>query len=122
VQQPSNFAAQGNAYSSYKGHTTFKFLVAVTPNGTIVYLSDAFQGSISDKEIVRQSGFLDYLDPGDEVMADRVFFFIKDMLNDRQVKPIIPPFLGSRNMFIPQEKSLTKDVAKQRIHVERSIE
>jgi hypothetical protein len=50
VQQPSNFAAQGNAYSSYKGHTTFKFLVAVAPDGTIVYLSDAFQCSISDKE------------------------------------------------------------------------
>ena len=58
AQQPSNFAAQGNAYSSYKGHTTFKFLVAVAPDGTIVYLSDAFQCSISDKEIVRQSGFL----------------------------------------------------------------
>ena len=124
MQQSSTFAAQGNAYSSYKGHTTFKFLVAVAPNGTIVYLSDAFQGSISDKEIVRQSGFLDYLDPGDEVMDDRVFFFIKDMmmLNERQVKLIIPPFLGSRNMFTPQEESLTKDVAKQRIHVERSIE
>lgn len=121
VQQPSNFAAQGNAYSSYKGHTTFKFLVAVAPNGTIVYLSDAFQGSISDKEIVRQSGFLDYLDPGDEVMADRGFL-IKDMLNERQVKLIIPPFLGNRNMFTPQEESLTKDVAKHRIHVERSIE
>ena len=98
--------------------------MAVAPDGTIVDLSDAFQRSISDKEIIRQSGFLDYLDPGEEIMADRVFFFIKDMmmLNERQVKLIIPPFLGSRNMFTPQEESLTKDVAKQRIHVERSIE
>ena len=55
--------------------------MAVAPDGTIVDLSDAFQGSISDKEIIRQSGFLDYLDPGDEIMADRVFF-IKDMLNE----------------------------------------
>ena len=51
--------------------------MAVAPDGTIVYLSDAFQGSISDKEIVRQSGFLDYLDPVDEVMADRGFFLLK---------------------------------------------
>ena len=39
VQQPSNFGAQGNAYSSYKGHTTFKFLIGVAPNGSVVYLS-----------------------------------------------------------------------------------
>ena len=29
VQSPSNFEAQGNQYSSYKGHATYKFLVAL---------------------------------------------------------------------------------------------
>ena len=29
VQSPGNFEAQGNQYSSYKGHTTYKFLVAL---------------------------------------------------------------------------------------------
>ena len=29
VQSPCNFEAQGNQYSSYKGHTTYKFLVAL---------------------------------------------------------------------------------------------
>lgn len=72
VQSPTNFAAQGNQYSSYEGYTSYKFLVAVAPNGAIVYVSDAFEGSISDKEIVRQSGFLDFLEPGDVIIADRV--------------------------------------------------
>ena len=121
VQSPGNFEAQGNQYSSYKGHTTYKFLVAIAPNGAILFVSDAFEGSISDKEIVRVSGFLDFLNPGDVVMADRGFL-IKELLNERHVKLIIPPFLGTRHRFTPQEEALTKDIAKHRIHVERSIE
>ena len=52
------------------------------------------------------------LNPGEVVMADRGFL-IKELL-------IIPPFLGSRHRFTPQEEALTKDIAKHRIHVERS--
>ena len=121
VQSPGNFEAQGNQYSSYKGHTTYKFLVAIAPNGAILFVSDAYEGRISDKEIVCVSGFLDFLNPGDVVMADRGFL-IKELLNERHVKLIIPPFLGSRHRFTPQEEALTKDIAKHRIHVERSIE
>lgn len=121
VQQPRNFGKQGNCYSSYKGHTTYKFLVGISPNGSIVYLSDVYEGSISDKEIVKRSGFLDHLRPGDMVMADRGFN-IEDLLMPRKCKLIIPPFLGGRNKFTPQEEAMTKDIAKHRIHVERAIE
>ena len=62
------------------------------------------------------SGFLDFLNPGDVVMADRGFL-IKELLNERHVKLIIPPFLGSRHRFNPQEEALRKDIAKHRIHV-----
>ena len=91
VQSPGNFEAQGNQYYSYKGHTTYKFLVAIAPNGAILFVSDAYEGSISDKEIVCVSDFLDFLNPGDVVMADRGFL-IKEILNERHVKLIIPPF------------------------------
>ena len=121
VQSPGNFEAQGNQYSSYKGHTTYMFLVAIPPNGAILFVSDAYEGTISAKEIVRLSGFLDFLNPGDVVTADRGFF-IKELLNERHLKLITPPFLGSRHRFTPQEEALTKDIAKHRIHVERSIE
>ena len=67
MQSPGNFEAQGNQYSSYEGHTTYTFLVAIAPNGAILFVSDAFEESISDKEKVRLSGFLDF----DIVMADR---------------------------------------------------
>ena len=103
VQSPSNFEAQGNQYSSYKGHTIYKFLVAIAPNGAILFVSDAYEGSISDKEIVRVSGFLDFLNPGDVVMADRGFL-IKELLNERHVKLIIPPFLGSKKDLLHKRK------------------
>ena len=50
------------------------------------------------------------------------FFLIKELLNKRHVKLIILPFLGTRHRFTPQEEALTKDIAKYRIHVERSTE
>ena len=66
-------------------------MAAIAPNGAILFVSDAYEGSISDKEIVCVSDFLEFLNPGDVVMADRGFL-IKELLNERHVKLIIPPF------------------------------
>ena len=49
VNNPSDFAKHGNLYSSYKNHTTFKILIGIAPNGAFVYVSDVFEGAISDK-------------------------------------------------------------------------
>lgn len=121
AQQPRNFAEQGNMYSSYKNHCTLKGLVGVAPTGGISFMSDIFEGSISDKQIVQQSGLLDRLNPGDLVIADRGFD-IKYMLQPRQVSLNIPPFLNGRDKLTPQEEILTKRIARVRIHVERAIE
>lgn len=43
-QSPSNFEHQGNLYSSYKAHTTFKVLIGCTPNGCVSFVSDASEG------------------------------------------------------------------------------
>ena len=117
VQQAGDFGRQGNLYSSYKGRSTLKVLVGIAPNGGIMYVSDVFEGSISDREIVKQSGFLDKLDKGDLVMADRGFT-IQDLLLKKQVELNIPPFLNGRDCFTPQEEAKTKSIAKVRIHVE----
>ena len=45
----------------------------------------------SDKFITIDSGILDYLMPGDEVMADRGFTN-KDLLFKRKVKLVMPSF------------------------------
>lgn len=120
TQSPRNFEEQGNVYSAYKHHATFKFLIGISYSGAITFLSHGFEGSISDKEIVKQSGILDLLQEGDLVMADRGFT-IKDLLDPLGVTLKIPPFLNGRERLTPQEEVETKRIAKLRIHVERAI-
>lgn len=121
VQESGDFAKQGNNYSHYKSHTTVKVLVGIAPNGAVVFVSDAFEGSISDKEIVKKSGFLDMIEAQDLVLADRGFL-IADLLRKKQAHLNIPPFLGNRDKFTPVEEAKTKEIAILRIHVERAIE
>ena len=61
-------------------HNTIKFLVGITPNGHISFLSDTWGGRASDQHIVRQPGFLELVEPGDVIMADRRFTIREDLL------------------------------------------
>lgn len=48
-------------------------LIGCTPNGCVSFVSDAFEGSISDPEIFKRSKILDLLQSGDVVRAYRGF-------------------------------------------------
>ena len=52
---------------------TLKFLVFVAPNSAITFVSKAYSGRISDKEITLKSVFLDMLPRYRNVMADKGF-------------------------------------------------
>ena len=90
-QQPKNFEHQGNVYSQYKAHTTFKLLLGITPNGAISFISEAFEGPISDRQVVTDSNLLDLIEPGDLFLADKGFT-IEDILGARKVQLNIPHF------------------------------
>ena len=81
-------------YSSYKSHTTYKGNVVISPSGEIIHISSLFEGSISDKELVRQSGLLPLLQPGDQLMADKGFV-IQDLLTPLGCEVVMPSFLSS---------------------------
>ena len=68
--------------------------MGIPPAGSITFVSQLFDGSISDKEIVRRSGFLakELWNTGDSVMADRRFV-IEEELDPLGVQLNIPPFL-----------------------------
>ena len=45
-----DFSRQSNLFPSYKHHHIFKCLIAVAPNSTAVFVSELFEGAISDSE------------------------------------------------------------------------
>ena len=60
--------------SLQKSLTTLKGLVGISPSGAVTFRSQLYTGSISDREIVRWSGFLNLpFDDKDSIMADKGF-------------------------------------------------
>jgi hypothetical protein len=118
IESSTNFKQQGNLYSSYKGCPTTKVLIGVSPSGACMFVSEAFEGAISDREIVKQSGFIEQVSEDDVVLADRGFT-IEDLLASKKAKLVIPPFLSGRKEFSNEELVRTKIIAKARIHIER---
>ncbi|XP_078665089.1 LOW QUALITY PROTEIN: uncharacterized protein LOC144907664 [Branchiostoma floridae x Branchiostoma belcheri] len=111
--------AQSETWSNYKHHNTWKVLVGVSPNGQVTFVSELWGGRVTDKKITLASGVFDFLEPGDNVMADRGFE-IQDILPPG-VDLNIPPFKGSRDALTAEEVQETMDIAEVRIHVERAI-
>ena len=62
VESSTNYRQQGNIFSNYKHHATIKILIGVSPSGAAIFVSDGFEGSISDKAITQDSGFLDFIE------------------------------------------------------------
>lgn len=122
-QSPSSLAAQSSLYSQYKSHVTYKGLVGIAPSGAVTFVSQLYDGSISDKEIVRRSGILnkDLWDEGDSVMADRGFT-IENELSNIGVRLNIPAFLGGRDHLTKAEVKESQTIAAVRIHIERAIQ
>ncbi|PJE77341.1 hypothetical protein CI610_03741 [invertebrate metagenome] len=93
--------------------------MSITPTGTFSFISELYSGSISDKRIVVDSNFLDKVERGDDIMADRGFL-IRGELALRGATLNIPPFSNGKQLC-PQAVTKTRRIAHARIHVERAI-
>lgn len=120
TQKPKDYREQGNVYSNYKASATHKFLVGIHVCGGVCFLSDSFEGSVSDREIFRKCGIFSHLKKDDLIMADRGFN-IADICNEKGCKIVIPPFLNGRDKLTTDEVNMTRSIASARIHVERTI-
>jgi hypothetical protein len=119
IECPSSFNARAATYSNYKHTNTVKYLVSITPCGAISFVSRAFGGRASDKVITHRSGYLDFINHGDVVMADRGFL-ITDELASRGAELVMPSFLRGKQQFSAREVENSRKIANVRIHVERS--
>ncbi|XP_056009547.1 uncharacterized protein LOC130046466 [Ostrea edulis] len=120
IQRAKHLKTRGETYSHYKSNNTGKNLVGIAPHGQITIISKGFGGRSSDKAILEESDILNYLLPGDEIMADRGFT-IDDLLFLLKVKLNIPAFTKGKDQLSEEDVTETRRIATVRIHVERAI-
>ena len=120
VETPSSLEVQAVLWSDYKHHCTAKFLVCITPNGAVSWVSPCYGGKASDVHVVRDSGFLEILEPYDKIMADRGFK-IKTDLAWKLCKLCIPPSASKNSQMTAADVELTSSIANVRIYVEQAI-
>lgn len=126
LQRPRSPTAQAATYSSYKSKNTAKCLLAISPSGNITFVPKLYGGNVSDRYITEHSGFLEFVEEGDDIMADRGFT-IRDLVTSKKATLNIPPFTrkcswGKRKRLNVNEIKQTRNIAKLRIHVERAIQ
>lgn len=67
VKKPKPPVAQQSTFSTYKNRNTVKVLIGATPGGLISYISPAYGGSTSDRQIVERSPLTNICEPGDSI-------------------------------------------------------
>lgn len=119
-ERSSDFKAKAQTYSSYKSHNTVKYLISVTPQGFVSFLSKGWGGRTSDKHVVENSGYVNNLLQGDVILADRGFN-IEATIALYGAKLHIPAFTKGKPQLSGKEIEDTRFIASVRIHVERVI-
>ena len=120
IERSLSFQARAKTYSNYKKHNTAKFLIGISPTGTISFVSSMWGGRVSDKVLTQKSGFLDLVEPGDTILADRGFNVSED-LRLHGAKLEIPAFTRGKSQLSQKDVELSQRLARVRIHVERVI-
>lgn len=119
-QTPSNLLSAAQSWSNYKHSQTIKYLIGITPQGSICFISEWWGGRTSDNNITASSSFLKNFHPGDVVMADRGFL-IREFVELFGATVKTPAFTKGYSQLHPVDLEETRGIAHCRIHVERII-
>ena len=119
-ERPSDFDVQCATYSSYKGCNTHKALVGISPSGVPTFISQLYEGSISDNDITNKTKLRDLFEPGDAMMADRGWT-CANWLARKGVRLVSPHFLNGKQQLSIPELVESVCIARVRIHVERCM-
>ncbi len=91
--------------------------MGMAPHGALTFVSTLFEGSMSDREVFRQSGITSLLTPDMAIMVDKGF------LVDDLVPGTVhhPAFLSMWTQMSEEDVLKTQSIARLRVHVERII-
>ena len=95
IKKPKLPTAQQATYSTYKNKNTIKVLVGISPGGMCTYVSPAYGGSASDRQIVERSSLTSDCVPGDAIMSDKGFD-VQDIFAPYHVVINIPTFFKKK--------------------------
>ena len=73
INKPSNLKACNATCSQYKHHNTINFLISISLQGVITFISKVLGSRTSDKYLTENSKFLNNLLPGDVVLVGSGF-------------------------------------------------
>ena len=119
-ERPSGLMARAQTFSNYKHHNAVKFLIGITPQGVISFISKGWGGRTSDKYLTEHCDILKNLVPGDQLMADRGFT-IHESVGSYGAELVIPPFTRGKKQLSQAEVDKARQLSRVRIHVERVI-
>lgn len=120
MERPKNAGMQCASFSTYKNKNTAKCMIGISTRGLVTYISDAYGGNTSDRQIVERSDLTSKFDRGDCIMVDRGIT-VQDLFAPADVKVLMPSFLRGRDCFDQSEIFSDRCIASKRIHVERVI-
>ena len=119
-ERPSDLMARAQTFSNYKHHNTVKFLIVITPQGVVSYVSKEWDGRVSDKHLTENCGLLHFLEPGDVILANRGFT-VQDSVGFYCSEVKMPPFTKGKKQLSKPEVDTARQLSPVRIHVERVI-
>lgn len=120
VRKPTSPIARQSTFSTYKNKNTVKVLVGSTPGGLTSFISPAYGGSASDRQLVERSLLLNLCEPGDSVMSDKGFN-VQDLFASRDVTINISTFFKKQNRIWGNTILRDRKISSKRVHIERII-
>ena len=115
VNNPSNLAARSAIWSQYKHNNAVKFLIGISPQGVITFISNGCWGR--DKYITEHSTILRHILPGDVILADRGFN-IEESAAFYCAEVKVPTFTKGKKQLAGVDVESTRKAAAVRIQVE----
>jgi len=106
IERPTSLIARAKTWSNYKKHNTVKFLIGITPQGSVSFISKGWGGRVSDVHLTEHCGLLQNLLPGDVILGDRGFT-IQDQAGLFCAAVKIPPFSRGKKQLSKLEVDTT---------------
>ena len=109
IDQPKNLTARNLTWSSYKHHHSAKYLIGITLEGSISFISQGWGGRSSDQHITENSDFLRNINHDDKIMADRGFN-ISETIGTYGAQLVIPSFTRRKKQLNPGDVEMTRRI------------